>query len=241
MPGPGGDPIRNPDVLPTGKNMHALDPQSIPTRLPSSLRQGVVDRFSRSSSARTMAPTPSHRLYPLGYRQHQDLRRVPRAGAAYGRCPPVPDPLAASTRSSSSPRGARPPPYRRRRQLLGRLPRSLRQPDEPAGPRRQARRRADEPPEMNFRPQARLGASRGARLSVREAATASSPTRWILLVPTSASPSRTAAGRTRLSCRTSSLTARASPSTLTSPGSAWTQQAIFKSVPQDGGRHLPEP
>ncbi|KAJ1452656.1 CobN/Magnesium chelatase-domain-containing protein [Pelagophyceae sp. CCMP2097] len=30
-PGPGGDPIRNPNVLPTGKNMHALDPQSIPT------------------------------------------------------------------------------------------------------------------------------------------------------------------------------------------------------------------
>ncbi len=30
-PGPGGDPIRNPGVLPTGKNIHALDPQSIPT------------------------------------------------------------------------------------------------------------------------------------------------------------------------------------------------------------------
>ena len=30
-PGPGGDPIRNPSVLPTGKNIHALDPQSIPT------------------------------------------------------------------------------------------------------------------------------------------------------------------------------------------------------------------
>jgi magnesium chelatase subunit H len=30
-PGPGGDPIRNPLVLPTGKNIHALDPQSIPT------------------------------------------------------------------------------------------------------------------------------------------------------------------------------------------------------------------
>merc|ERR1719253_195480 len=29
-PGPGGDPVRNPDVLPTGKNMHALDPNSIP-------------------------------------------------------------------------------------------------------------------------------------------------------------------------------------------------------------------
>ena len=31
LPGPGGDPIRNPDVLPTGKNLHALDPQAIPT------------------------------------------------------------------------------------------------------------------------------------------------------------------------------------------------------------------
>jgi magnesium chelatase subunit H len=32
-PGPGGDPIRNPGVLPTGKNIHALDPQSIPTQV----------------------------------------------------------------------------------------------------------------------------------------------------------------------------------------------------------------
>ncbi|HEY9846467.1 MAG TPA: cobaltochelatase subunit CobN, partial [Candidatus Caenarcaniphilales bacterium] len=31
LPGPGGDPVRNPEVLPTGKNIHALDPQSIPT------------------------------------------------------------------------------------------------------------------------------------------------------------------------------------------------------------------
>ena len=28
IPGPGGDPIRNPGVLPSGKNIHALDPQS---------------------------------------------------------------------------------------------------------------------------------------------------------------------------------------------------------------------
>ncbi|MCT0198704.1 magnesium chelatase subunit H, partial [Synechococcus sp. CS-1325] len=32
IPGPGGDPIRNPGVLPSGKNIHALDPQAIPTR-----------------------------------------------------------------------------------------------------------------------------------------------------------------------------------------------------------------
>jgi len=44
-PGPGGDPIRNPDVLPTGKNMHALDPQSIPTKAAVDTAQVVVDRL----------------------------------------------------------------------------------------------------------------------------------------------------------------------------------------------------
>lgn len=44
-PGPGGDPIRNPDVLPTGKNMHALDPQSIPTKAAVDCAAVVVDRL----------------------------------------------------------------------------------------------------------------------------------------------------------------------------------------------------
>jgi len=45
VPGPGGDPIRNPDVLPTGKNMHALDPQSIPTMAAVDCAKVVVDRL----------------------------------------------------------------------------------------------------------------------------------------------------------------------------------------------------
>jgi len=45
LPGPGGDPIRNPDVLPTGKNMHALDPQSIPTTAAVDCAKVVVDRL----------------------------------------------------------------------------------------------------------------------------------------------------------------------------------------------------
>jgi magnesium chelatase subunit H len=45
LPGPGGDPIRNPDVLPTGKNMHALDPQSIPTAAAVKSAKIVVDRL----------------------------------------------------------------------------------------------------------------------------------------------------------------------------------------------------
>ena len=45
IPGPGGDPIRNPDVLPTGKNIHALDPQSIPTAAAVRSAKIVVDRL----------------------------------------------------------------------------------------------------------------------------------------------------------------------------------------------------
>ncbi|HIK43496.1 MAG TPA: magnesium chelatase subunit H [Leptolyngbyaceae cyanobacterium M65_K2018_010] len=45
LPGPGGDPIRNPEVLPTGKNIHALDPQSIPTTAAVQSAKIVVDRL----------------------------------------------------------------------------------------------------------------------------------------------------------------------------------------------------
>jgi magnesium chelatase subunit H len=45
LPGPGGDPIRNPAVLPTGKNMHALDPQAIPTTAACDCAKVVVDRL----------------------------------------------------------------------------------------------------------------------------------------------------------------------------------------------------
>ena len=47
-PGPGGDPIRNPAVLPTGKNIHALDPQSIPTQAAVKSARIVVERCSFS-------------------------------------------------------------------------------------------------------------------------------------------------------------------------------------------------
>ena len=45
LPGPGGDPIRNPAVLPTGKNIHALDPQSIPTLAAIQSAKIVVERL----------------------------------------------------------------------------------------------------------------------------------------------------------------------------------------------------
>ena len=51
LPGPGGDPIRNPDVLPTGKNIHALDPQSIPTLAAVKSAKVVVDRLLERQKA----------------------------------------------------------------------------------------------------------------------------------------------------------------------------------------------
>lgn len=50
-PGPGGDPIRNPKVLPTGKNIHALDPQSIPTAAALQSAKVVVDRLVERQKA----------------------------------------------------------------------------------------------------------------------------------------------------------------------------------------------
>jgi len=44
-PAPGGDPIRNPDVLPTGGNMHALDPQSIPTAAAVECAEAVCNKL----------------------------------------------------------------------------------------------------------------------------------------------------------------------------------------------------
>jgi magnesium chelatase subunit H len=51
LPGPGGDPIRNPGVLPSGKNIHALDPQSIPTRAAIAAAKVVVDRLIERQKA----------------------------------------------------------------------------------------------------------------------------------------------------------------------------------------------
>lgn len=55
LPGPGGDPIRNPDVLPTGKNIHALDPQSIPTLAAVKSAKIVVDRLLERQRQRSQA------------------------------------------------------------------------------------------------------------------------------------------------------------------------------------------
>jgi len=65
IPGPGGDPIRNPDVLPTGKNMHALDPQSIPTSAAVDCAAVVVDRLLERLAADSGGKYPESIAFTL--------------------------------------------------------------------------------------------------------------------------------------------------------------------------------
>merc|ERR1719329_61882 len=65
LPGPGGDPIRNPDVLPTGKNMHALDPQSIPTSAAVDCAKVVTDRLLERLAADNAGKYPESIAFTL--------------------------------------------------------------------------------------------------------------------------------------------------------------------------------
>ncbi|CAM9566287.1 unnamed protein product, partial [Phaeothamnion confervicola] len=65
LPGPGGDPIRNPDVLPTGKNMHALDPQSIPTKAAVDVAEMVVNRLIERLRADNQGTYPESVAFTL--------------------------------------------------------------------------------------------------------------------------------------------------------------------------------
>lgn len=50
-PGPGNDPIRNPDSLPTGRNFHALDGAVLPTRVAWALGQELAARARQERNA----------------------------------------------------------------------------------------------------------------------------------------------------------------------------------------------
>jgi len=65
MPAPGGDPIRNPDVLPTGRNMHALDPSAIPTQAAVEVSQDVVRKLLEKLQAENGGQFPESIAFTL--------------------------------------------------------------------------------------------------------------------------------------------------------------------------------
>merc|ERR1712028_241960 len=89
MPAPGGDPIRNPDVLPTGRNMHALDPSSIPTqvtnKLLEKLKQEAPDGEYPESIAFTLWGTDNIKTYGESLAQVLSLVGVRPVADSLGR------------------------------------------------------------------------------------------------------------------------------------------------------------
>merc|ERR1712085_92414 len=69
MPAPGGDPIRNPDVLPTGRNMHALDPSSIPTQAAVEIAEGGVEKLLEKLS------TENDGMLSTGYEGVREIQK----------------------------------------------------------------------------------------------------------------------------------------------------------------------
>merc|ERR1719223_2416013 len=65
MPAPGGDPIRNPDVLPTGRNMHALDPSAIPTTAAVEISESVVEKLLEKLAAENDGEFPESIAFTL--------------------------------------------------------------------------------------------------------------------------------------------------------------------------------
>ncbi len=112
LPGPGGDPIRNPGVLPSGKNIHALDPQSIPTRAAIAAAKVVVDRLIERQKAEQGGLARNDCLCAVGHRQHQDLRRVPGPDPlVHRRAPRGRFPWSGQQAGVDFPRRAGPPPH----------------------------------------------------------------------------------------------------------------------------------
>jgi len=54
-PGPGPDPIRNPDSIPGGRNLYALNPEEIPTRAAWEVGKQLVDEFLKTHHPKKVA------------------------------------------------------------------------------------------------------------------------------------------------------------------------------------------
>jgi magnesium chelatase subunit H len=165
LPGPGGDPIRNPKVLPTGKNIHALDPQAIPTSAALASAKVVVDRLIERQRVENNGVYPESIALVLWGTDNiktygESLAQVMLMVGVR----PMPDALGRVNKLEliSLEELGRP-----RIDVVvncsGVFRDSVREPDEPPGPRRQARRRAGRALRDELRAQARRRAGGGAR------------------------------------------------------------------------------
>ena len=129
-PVPGGDLLRNPDILPTGRNIHAFDPFRMPTAY--ACQDGAKQAALLLETHDTLAA--QRRLGALGQRQYQIRRWSHRAGSgADGRKTQVRQFRPFVRRGLDPPVGTRPSAYRRCDDALRYLPRSAAAANAPSG------------------------------------------------------------------------------------------------------------
>jgi magnesium chelatase subunit H len=219
MPAPGGDPIRNPDVLPTGRNMHALDPSAIPTQAAVEVSQNVVAKLLEKladendgqfpeSIAFTLWGTDNIKTYGESLAQVLALVGVKPIADSLGRVNKVElIPLEKLGRPRIdvvvSCSGVFRDLFINQMNLMDRAIKMAAE--------------ADEPLEMNFVRKHALEQAEELNISLRDASCRVFRTLPDLTVPTLDLPSRTVVGKMKNSCRNSSSPVRASRSTLTSP------------------------
>lgn len=63
--GPGGDPIRNPDVLPTGKNFYGFDPARMPSKATYEVGLRLANEFLAEYAGKHSGATPSRLVFNL--------------------------------------------------------------------------------------------------------------------------------------------------------------------------------
>ena len=130
LPGPGGDPIRNPGVLPSGKNIHALDPQAIPTRAAVAAAKGVVDKLIERQREEQGAWPETIACVLWGTDNIKTYGESLAQILWFVGVKPMPDSVGRVNKLELIPlEAARPAPDRRCRQLFRCVPRSVHQPD----------------------------------------------------------------------------------------------------------------
>jgi hypothetical protein len=216
-PAPGGDLVRSPEILPTGRNLHAFDPFRMPSAFACRTARQAAELLARH--ARTGHGLPRSVAIVLWGADNLKTEGGPIAQAlALMGARPRFDGYGRLCRGGADPaRGTRPAADRRGGDALGHLPRPAAAADQDAGRGRLARRigRHEGPEdELPPRPRPRLRRVAGLRRSRRRRC-GCSPTPTGPMAPTSTQLSGRASGTARTSWPTPTRPASASPTAAT--------------------------
>ena len=201
-PAPGGDLLRTPAILPTGRNLARLRP--VPHPQPAFAMRDGAKQAERLLARHVESGNPlpeRHRHRALGHRQPEERGRPDRPGAGADGRQAALRRLWPALRRRTDPAGrARPPAHRRGDDAVGHLPRSAAAADPAPGRGRAARRpRPTSRSSRTICAATRWPTRRSMAATSRPRPCASSPMPTAPMAPTSTISSRTAAGTTRTS------------------------------------------